>query len=532
MRFIPVLRLVLIFSVLVALAWQKVGPGVWLQRAYGEWILREGKIPEYEPFNSYSVQPPDEGEEADTAHRFKGVDYLTQVGLAKLTEGLGNTVAEWGQIAARFAILHYALGLVAFVCLMRACQAASGSSLFGAVFAIVGFVPLMLVSYPQDAQLIGLTLFCIFLDFLSKERISWLALLVLPGLWVVWVNADGGFLAGGLLFVCFLGSRVIEGYQLLRNPPYQRDEVIRVTRNIGITFVVVGASLFLTKYNHYGYGVIKLALLYPRGDNIPDLTWWQPLEYSKPTLLCWLVLGFLAGVVLFQVASRRVMGAKYLIPVVATLTWALVHEKANVWFFVIAAWAGAYLFLGIIGKYWPSEARSSWKYKVLLLVLPVVALATAPATRLLFGSGSVYDLASAKTPVPFAAVLKENPEADQYPEFGDIVANYPNGKFTGEIFTGPEQGDYLLAHLKVPTHVMLHSHAYTQDKISWNEYIVIRELGGAWWDLLERYQITLVMLPPKAPLIGQLRNEKNWRILRDDPVLVIAIRTKIPDTWR
>jgi hypothetical protein len=210
MPLLPYLRFGLVLSLLILLAWQKVQPSVWLQKAYGAWQIQHQTIPEYDPFASYAVHPPETEEEANSEHRFKALDTLTQKTLAWLTSGYENRVEDWKHMAARFAIFHYLIGLAAYYSLILACQKVSGSATLGVLFASTAMVVIVLRGYPQDAHLVGLLLFCLFLNGLGSDRLSWWALIFIPALWVLWVNADGGFWVGiALSFGLFL-ARIVE----------------------------------------------------------------------------------------------------------------------------------------------------------------------------------------------------------------------------------------------------------------------------------------------------------------------------------
>lgn len=532
MPLLSYLRFTLVLSLLIFLAWQKVQPSVWLQKAYGVWQIQNQTIPEYDPFASYAVQPPETEEEADSEHRFKALDTLTQKTLAWLTWGYENRVEDWKQMASRFAIFHYLIALVAYYSFIFACQKVSGSATLGVVFASTAMMVIVLCGYPQDAHLVGLLLFCLFLNGLGSDRLSWWALIFIPALWVLWVNADGGFWVGiALSFGLFL-ARIVELYQYFQNGGEEKTDLSRILRNLILTSVILLTSAYLTQFNPNGFRVLKLALNYPRGENIPDFPFWQPYDFSQPSANCWILMAFMAFLILLFLLSRCTLLPKYLILLVIFFVWALIHQKAFVWFVVIASWTVAYLSSGMRRPLQAIEPPPSAFGKIAYLILPVLALATSPSILALLNQASISNLVTADTPIEIGAVLKPNPENEFFPEWNDLLAHYPNQSFTGEILATPAQADFLMSVLEVPNHVVIHSHAYTYEKVTWDEYKALRDLGPSWWDLLERYQISLVILTPKTPLAKQLAIEKNWQVLRNDDHLFIAIRSKIPTTWR
>jgi hypothetical protein len=91
---------------------------------------------------------------------------------------------------------------------------------------------------------------------------------------------------------------------------------------------------------------------------------------------------------------------------------------------------------------------------------------------------------------------------------------------SNRIFTDDEWGDYLLYTL-YPTKVYVDGrNDMYGDKFCLN-YIEIATVKYDWEQSLAKYNVDTILLPTGAPLVGALKESRNWRVVFDDHVAIV-----------
>jgi len=101
----------------------------------------------------------------------------------------------------------------------------------------------------------------------------------------------------------------------------------------------------------------------------------------------------------------------------------------------------------------------------------------------------------------------------------DLLAN-------SRIFTTDQIADYLIFRNYPRQRVFMDSrHNYYRDKIG-NAYLTINNGGPKWRQLLDEYDITLVLVDADAPLAALLHLSGGWRVIQGDDKFILFEREK------
>jgi hypothetical protein len=109
-------------------------------------------------------------------------------------------------------------------------------------------------------------------------------------------------------------------------------------------------------------------------------------------------------------------------------------------------------------------------------------------------------------------------------------ATYPEGRIRGAILCGEEQGDFLGWVLEGDERqvVLIYSRAETFDPTHWAECRKALDGEAAWWEILGRHQVNLIVIDPGrfGKLADRLRRSPEWGTVQDDGAggLLVAVR--------
>jgi len=109
-------------------------------------------------------------------------------------------------------------------------------------------------------------------------------------------------------------------------------------------------------------------------------------------------------------------------------------------------------------------------------------------------------------------------------------ATYPSGRYRGAILAGNEQGDFLAWVLDGDNNqpVMIYTRPETLEEAHWSECIKALDGESAWWEILGRHQVNLIVIDPRRhpKLAERLRDSEEWRTVQDDGPggLLVSVR--------
>ncbi len=278
LKFLTVLAIAL--GCAMPLSLNLVDPDLWGHVQYGEDWLAEGALPR------------------TASHTFTAVDYpwINHENLAELAFATGYRV---------FGI-H---GLLVVKCLwgMAILLSMVWVARRNKVHAFAVWPLMLLIAanlqafFPLRPQLLSFALCALtlvlldraFYEWQTSKRIHWQMLWALPLVFVVWVNAHGGFALGLCIVGAYLGGRILEALLHWRIAAWPRVLAMSV---LGLCCVAA------TLANPYGWELHRW-LVMSLGQARPEITEWAPPKMADPMFWQW--IGLLAVTAISLVATRR-----------------------------------------------------------------------------------------------------------------------------------------------------------------------------------------------------------------------------------
>ncbi len=458
--------LILGLAALLALQTQ-ADPDLWGHVRYGLDALDLRAIPRTDPY-SYLTVPG----------TWVNHEWLAEVLMALAWRGGGAL----GLVRLKFAVLLATLGA------LLAALRRQGSPLMPALLAMLLASGMLTRNFRTiRPQMFSAACFAVLLlVMVEAEKGRRRALLALPPLFAVWVNAHGGVLAG----VGFLGLWVL-------------GRVIVLRRQAWPELAAAAAALLATLANPYGAGLWRFLLstaTVPR----PEIGDWTPLFRTGPALIAFYVgvLGLSLGVMLWRRARpplglALVYGAATLLPLAASR-----HLD-------FLALAGPV----VAAPYLPQFAQARRELGELLARRP----AASSAVALLATSGVWLAL----------ALLPGCPSTAR----GEVrwparaVAVLRGTRSSGRMLVPFNWGQYALWHLGPRLQVSMDGRRETvYDRATYTAYAAFHYGADGWERYVALGDPDLALLPPSAPAYALLSSDPEWEEVYADGVAVILAR--------
>jgi hypothetical protein len=322
----------------------------------------------------------------------------------------------------------------------------------------------------------------------------------LPLLLVLWVNLHSGYILGPVLIGLLLLAR-------LANRLFYKE-----TARPGHLSLILLLSLIACLVNPHGLATLIYPFTYAGTENASML---YIIEWQSPNFheYYWLLL--VAGLFLLMVLGIG-NGRFDFWTVLLTfgLTWAALRSMRNVPFYAIglAPLLGERLCLRYaFARSSPRTAQSAAKSAVNWLLLLAIALAVAislpgwPQAQV-----QREPLISDRMPYPVAGVdyLKQH-----YPE--------------ARLFNEYAWGGYLIQTLYPQIPVFIDGRADVYGDAFVREYAAVMHLEPQWQDVLDRYQVEVIIIAKDSPLSVALSLSPQWENVFTGPVEEIFVKEGI-----
>jgi hypothetical protein len=342
------------------------------------------------------------------------------------------------------------------------------------------------------------------------KTLLWLPLIVL-----VWANVHGGFAIAFILMICYLAGEGANWLTLHREDPVlSRRQVLHLLLVIGLSFLVVGINpytwqMWVYPFRTVGIGVLRDFIQEWQSPNF-HLAWQQPFillllltvlgltrsgrraDFTDLALLAvWTIMALLAGrnIAIFALVAVPIF-VRY-----ATAAW---ERQLDDWREV--DWArplieaasrplGGGRILGIV----------NW---VLLALITMAALAKI---YLPLAPGAVEKATRASLPV-------------------DAVAFVQSQRPAGPMFNSYNWGGYLLFTLWPDYPVFVDGRTDLYDDDFLRQYLSIYVADDGWRELLDKYEIQLVIIETDSILAKFLHIDPLWREAYRDEMAVVYTR--------
>jgi len=266
----------------IPLSLNLVDPDLWGHVKYGQDWLAEGALPR------------------TASHTFTAVDYpwINHENLAELAFALG-----YRSLGAEGMLIVKCLGGMAILLSMVWVARRNKVHAF-AVWPLMLLVAANLQAFfPLRPQLLSFALCAFTLALLDRAfsewrslgRIHWRMLLMLPVVFVFWVNTHGGFALGLCVVGAYLGGRIIESLLQARSVAWPQVLALSV---LGISCIAA------TLANPYGWKMHQW-LFMSLGQPRPEITEWAPPKMADPIYWQWIALLAVAGASLWATRRQR-----------------------------------------------------------------------------------------------------------------------------------------------------------------------------------------------------------------------------------
>jgi hypothetical protein len=426
---------------------------------------------------------------------------------------------------------HALLAAGRFAVLWLLLRQLGGCGCLATLGVLAAALPIFCCAPRQNDWDVGLLLFVLLMAATTPTRIRWwVAVGGLSTLFVLWANAHDSVMAGLAWLGAITLGRAIEWW---KSGATERPAVGRLL----VAIVLCAAAACL---NPDWHNIYTEAFRATKNPNIHSMPEWQPVDFSTGAGMPWGYFATLAGLLLIQLFSRRVLGPTALVVVLTFGFWPVVQQRGLGPWWLIVPWLAVPLFRARpepeasaraeaqLAALADASGSGSWGRRVGPIAVAFAVLCTPVVRWLVLGPRELESIVSADTPARLALELTSG-DGSHLPEFHNIVRNtYPDGRYRGAILTGEDQGDFLAWVLDGDNTrpVMLYSRPEAFDPGIWGEAQEALKGASPWWEILGRHQVNLIAIHPIRweKLAGRLRGSKEWAIVEDGPALLVAVR--------
>lgn len=475
---------------------------IWAHTKYGETYCEQGFF-HHEPLSPFT----------DHEAKFAHVAWLSQV----VYDAIYRLGASWNRSspetelhggAEALRLFHFALLMARFILIWLTFRRFGGSNGWAAVCLFLYIMAVGIGSAIQRPQAFGLLYMTILLFALSAPKLGRRWLIGLPLIFALWTNMHGTFTVGLAVLGLHTVGRAIERGLF--------DSEVKLLVFVGI---LCGLATFI---NPHGPLLYREIIAFSGHPNLKTMTEWHPMRFSFgggshwPYLMSLLLLGMI-----WTIGSRSVGAAGWLVALPFAL-WPWWQERALLWWWPLAMWLLARIGPGLAEALptlpkLPEGEPSKRKSAIIIGIITGCVLAMLVTQR----QGGPDTTVSAGTPWRFALELKANPEQHGYylPELRKVIdSRYPNGQFSGVIFSSETQGDFLVWALPKSMPVTLFTHAHVFGKVHWDKCLDIKSADPNPLELLDELNAELIIVESDthAELCRLVRESNKWNVIIDE----------------
>jgi hypothetical protein len=515
---VALLLLLLVF--LVYNSFQVWHTDIWGHMKFGQWMAAHHELPTHEPFSPF----------ADAQAPYINFQWLSQWGFYQVYR-LGSALAggdSLQQLAGGAEMLSLAHALLATLCyglLLGACWRRSGSLPLACLGMVVFLLLAPTLFLTLRPQVVGEVFFAALMLVLSRPELSRRDLVKVPLLLVLWANFHGSYPVGLIVLGACLTGRALEAaryegkWNLRRAWEDQRARLLFGA--LALSVVAIGVL------NPHGPALYLHTLRFGRHPNLPEFTEWKPLDFMAPSGVHWVFLAGVVVVLVSQLASPRWLRPADLLLLVGFGGWACWQGRMLVWWLMLLPWVVTPLWAGtgerLSWSWLHFKSVPSFRKTLLGLMLVVLVLLWSGPVRWAINRQprALRWVVTPGTPYAVAAELQAAPGEGgrALPALAEVLrARYPEGRFTGTVFSSETEGDYLLWALApgVPVFVYTHLHLFTRQH--WQECKTVLAGDPGWREVLDRHHANLIVVEAEshARLAELLREDPDWEVVLDE----------------
>jgi len=465
------LALVIVF----ATAHPVLDPDMWWHLAVGDAILRHQSVRFADPLSFTHTAV------------WVNAQWLSESLFAALCRLVGLTGLE---------LLALVVKVTAFLFVFAAMEAPPLTRVWVTFLFAFGALPVMGGVRPQLFSFLLLALLAFWLHrqrSLRQEKVSPATYLLVPSLFALWANLHSFYpLAFTLLFLTVIADWWNEGMG------WQPVLGVRWRRQMGLLLALCALATTVTPFGWHSVKQVLVNIV--QSSKLPIEEWQPALFLRHPMVMIW------AGLLLLWLAClawspKRADAWEMLWGAFATVSALTGVRMLAVWCLLMAPFVGAHLGRWLANL--PSRQETPrW--------LPVATLALC---ALLAG----FLIAAKFSPPEF-----RKRERTEYPL--QATAWLFQRKLLGNCLTRYDWGGYVAWRLKGRVRVFVDGRADFYPLTIMRDFLTAYFGKAKWRDVLDRYKVTLVLVPPDAPLANLLALTEGWRLLYRDRQAVIFQR--------
>ena len=446
-----------------------VDPDVWWHLKTGEYIAQHKTIPHTDPFSYTRAGKP------WVAH-----EWLTELGMYELQHhgGFGSLIILFAAfVAIAFFLLYLRCGPAPYIAGVAVlCAAWSTAPLWGA--------------RPQVLSLLLTSLWLFILERTEQnQNLLWWTL----PLTLLWVNLHAGFALGLALSALFLAGELIE--RRLGSRPQHRDH----WRKSALILII---DLLLVPLNPNGLRMFTYPIETLRSTAMQNyIAEWASPNFHRAEYWPFLLIVLVTFAAL--ICSRIPLRSRDLILLLVGLYASLASIRMIPLFVLIAV----PLIVKRLGNWPPTTHRAHTRFRTPLNALIVVAMTIFAAVRV-------------------AEVIYQQPEAEARDFPTQAVAFLKQHPPAGHIFNHYDWGGYLIWKLYPRTPVFIDGRADLYGPELLHDFSDIYQFKDGWQQILLRWHIQTVIVPPASALAIGLQSAPEWTVAYQDSQAIVLTTLK------
>jgi hypothetical protein len=477
---------ILFLGLLAMTARPATDPDLWWHLRTGQWIVETGHVPHTDPFSFTRV-----------GHAWVAHEWLSEVVFYELWKHGG---------AAALIVFSALITTLGFMLLYMRCPPREGKRHWAVAATALGALAAA-PAWGSRPQMFTFTLASLLLWLLErgnekandKEKNRAKLLLWIPPLFLLWLNLHAGFALCPALLFAYGAGLLLE--TAVGTTPWKeaRPIILRVS-------LLLLACLALVPLNPSGIQLYRYPLDTLRSPAMRSFIgeWNSPNFHEgtyRPLLLLWLML------LIALASSRSRPRGRVIVPLILTALAAL-DAVRHIAIFVLMA-------IPVIAAALPAASASF----ATLRPRPNVS-----RFRPLF-NGAVLVLMAVLAFAKWVTLARSQNahEAENFPQ--PAVAFLRSGDYPQRIFVYYDWGGYAIWKLYPEYRVFLDGRAdlYGDDLL--HQFKTAVELQNGWRDVLDKWNVDAVLLPPSCALAQALLLDPDWHTTYSDSKAAILLRT-------
>lgn len=370
---------------------------------------------------------------------------------------------------------------------------------------------------PQIFSLLLASIFLYLLERFDRTRRAGI-LWWMPVLMVLWVNLHGGYALGlALIGIALLGEVLKAIFR-----PDDAGESLAAARTLAI--VLLGCAIAaLANPNGYRIFLYPLETLSSPSQQAFIYEWKSP-DFHLPRMQPFAAL-LVGSFALMALSGKRTPVRDFLLLILTG--YSALHSSRHIPIFALVAApvVAASVHALVVGRGWQLAADRAVNPH-----LPKPGRYGAPSAgsilpaRKAIAHGAIAVLLLAACAVRLVRTAHAQPafEARELP--ASAIAYIQQQHPPGRIFNSYEWGGYLIWHLYPEYRVFVDGRADVYGDTFLEEFVHTYRAENDWRDVLRRFHVNTVILPPHAPLAILLQEEPSWQTAFGDQQAVILVR--------